>query len=51
MEVAMSYFTLSACEWIVSALLLLVVAWVRFNTPPTNRSGTTFALFYFGVVF
>ena len=47
----MSYFTLSACEWIVPALLLLVVAWVRFNTPPTNRSGTTFALFYFGVMF
>jgi hypothetical protein len=47
----MSYFTLSACEWIVPALLLFVVAWVRFNTPPTNRSGTTFALFYFGVIF
>jgi hypothetical protein len=47
----MSHFALSACEWIVPALLLLVVAWVRFNTPPTNRSGTTFALFYFGVIF
>ncbi len=47
----MSYFTLSACEWIVPALLLLVVSWVRFNTPPTNRSGTTFALFYFGLTF
>src|SRR5262249_3641161 len=29
---------------------LAVVAWHRFNTPPTNRSGTTFALFYFGLV-
>jgi hypothetical protein len=47
----MSHFALSACEWIVPALLLLIVAWVRFNSPPTNRSGTTFALFYVGVVF
>jgi len=47
----MSHFALTACEWIVPALLLLIVAWVRFNTPPTNRSGTTFALFYFGVIF
>src|SRR5262249_48859288 len=23
----------------------------RFNTPPTNRSGTTFALFYVGIFF
>ena len=38
-------------EWIVPALLLFVVAWVRFNSPPTNRSGTTFALFFFGVIF
>jgi hypothetical protein len=38
-------------EWIVSALLLFVVAWVKFNSPPTNRSGTTFALFFFGVIF
>ena len=37
-------------EWIFSALMLIVVAWARFNSPPTNRSGTTFALFYFGVV-
>jgi hypothetical protein len=33
-------------EWIIPALLLFVVAWVRFNPPPTNRSGTTFALFF-----
>jgi Co/Zn/Cd efflux system component len=38
-------------EWIVSALMLIVVAWQRFNTPPTNRSGTTFALFSFGLIF
>jgi hypothetical protein len=38
-------------EWIVPASLLFVVAWVRFNSPPTNRSGTTFALFFFGVIF
>jgi len=38
-------------EWIVSALMLIVVAWERFNTPPTNRSGTTFALFSFGLIF
>ncbi len=37
--------------WIISGLLLLVVAWVRFNKPPTNRAGTTFLLFYSGVVF
>lgn len=37
--------------WIVPALLLFAVAWTRFNTPPTNRSGTTFALFFFGVIF
>jgi hypothetical protein len=38
-------------EWILSASLLFVVAWVKFNSPPTNRSGTTFALFFFGVIF
>ena len=38
-------------EWIIAPLLLLVYAWVRFSTPPTNRSGTTCAMFYFGVVF
>ncbi len=38
-------------EWIVPASLLFVVAWVRFNSPPTNRSGTTFALFFVGVIF
>ena len=38
-------------EWIVSALMLIVYARVRFNSPPTNRSGTTFALFSFGLIF
>ena len=42
---------LSSSEWVVPALLLFVVAWSKFNTPPTNRSGTTFALFFFGVIF
>src|SRR5262245_22284385 len=37
--------------WLVPALLLFAVVWIRFNTPPTNRSGTTFALFFFGVIF
>src|SRR5271170_5587174 len=38
-------------EWIIPVLLLFVVAWMRFNSPPTNRSGTTFVLFFFGVIF
>ena len=38
-------------EWIIPALVLFVVASVQFNSPPTNRSGTTFALFSFGVIF
>lgn len=37
--------------WIIPTLLLFIVAWNRFNSPPTNRSGTTFALFSFGVIF
>lgn len=37
--------------WIVPVFLLFIVAWVRFNSPPTNRSGTTFALFYCGMLF
>jgi hypothetical protein len=38
-------------EWIIPVLLLYVVAWTRFNSPPTNRSSTTFGLFFFGVIF
>jgi hypothetical protein len=38
-------------EGILLSSLLFVVAWVRFNSPPSNRSGTTFALFFFGVIF
>ena len=37
-------FVLSSTEWVMPALALLVVAWSRFNSPPTNRSGQTFAL-------
>jgi len=37
--------------WVVPLSLLFIVAWNRFNSPPTNRSGTTFALFSFGVIF
>ncbi|MBR0801585.1 hypothetical protein JQ615_40255 [Bradyrhizobium jicamae] len=38
-------------EWIIAVLALFLVAWTRFNSPPTNRSGTTFALFFCGAVF
>jgi hypothetical protein len=38
-------------EWIIAVSALFVVAWARFNSPPTNRSGTTFALFFWGVIF
>jgi uncharacterized protein YecT (DUF1311 family) len=27
--------------WIIPVPLLIAIAWVRFNQPPTNRSGTT----------
>jgi hypothetical protein len=43
--------TVEYLEWVVPALFLYLVAWVRFNSPPTNRSGTTFALFFSGVIF
>jgi hypothetical protein len=36
-------------EWLIPAPLLIAIAWVRFNSPPTNRSGTTFALFSIGL--
>jgi hypothetical protein len=38
-------------EWIIAVSALYVVAWNRFNSPPTNRSGTTFALFFWGAIF
>lgn len=38
-------------EWIIAVSALFVVAWARFNSPPTNRSGTTFMLFFWGVIF
>jgi len=42
---------IQSSEWIIPAVLLIVVAWSRFNSPPTNRSGTTFVLFSFGLIF
>ena len=42
---------IQSSEWFIPAALLFVVAWQRFNSPPTNRSGTTFALFFCGVIF
>ena len=36
---------------LISGLLLFIAAWQRFNTPPTNKSGTTFILFYVGMLF
>ncbi len=36
-------------EWLIPAPVLIAIAWVRFNSPPTNRSGTTFALFVVGL--
>jgi hypothetical protein len=40
-------------QWTVAlAIVMLVVhARVRFNSPPTNRSGTTAAMFFFGLIF
>ena len=37
--------------WIVPIILLFVAACNKFNSPPTNRSGTTFMLFSIGAVF
>ena len=36
--------------WAVPGLCLFLAAWQGFNRPPTNRSSTTFALFYFGML-
>jgi len=38
-------------EWAVSVILSFIVAWQKFGSPPTNRSGTTFGLFFFGAIF
>src|SRR4051794_24403164 len=35
--------------WIGPAVLLSILAVCSFNQPPTNRSSTTFFLFYFGL--
>jgi hypothetical protein len=37
-------------EWIIPVPLLFLIAWVQFNKPPTNRSGTTFAWFSVGLI-
>ncbi len=36
--------------WAIPGLCLFLAAWQGFNRPPTNRSSTTFALFYFGML-
>jgi hypothetical protein len=36
--------------WAVPGLCLFLAAWQGFNRPPTNRSSTTFVLFYFGML-
>lgn len=46
-----SAYVVDYSEWILPILFLLVVAWANFNSPPTNRSGTSFALFFFGMIF
>jgi hypothetical protein len=40
---------LSAFTWTISLVLLLIAAINKFNDHPTQRSGTTFFLFYFGL--
>ena len=45
------YDSLQYGEWAVSIILLFIVAWQKFSSPPTNRSETTFGLFFFGAVF
>jgi hypothetical protein len=37
-------------EWLFPVPVLIAIAWVRFNSPPTNRSGTTFVLFSVGLM-
>jgi hypothetical protein len=37
-------------EWLIPVPVLIAIAWVRFNSPPTNRSGTTFVLFSVGLM-
>jgi uncharacterized protein YneF (UPF0154 family) len=36
-------------EWIVPVPVLFAIVWLNFNSPPTNRSGTTRALFSIGL--
>ena len=37
-------------EWLIPVPVLIAIAWVRFNSPPTNRSGTTFVMFSVGLM-
>ena len=37
-------------EWLIPVPVLIAIAWVRFNSPPTNRSGTTFVMFSIGLM-
>ena len=37
-------------EWIIPVPILFSIAWVQFNKPPTNRSGTTLAMFSVGLI-
>jgi hypothetical protein len=41
---------LARLAWALPLLLILLAAWRGFHQPPTNRSSTTFALFYFGML-
>ncbi len=36
-------------EWIIPVPVLFAIVWLNFNSPPTNRSGTTRALFSIGL--
>jgi uncharacterized protein YneF (UPF0154 family) len=36
-------------EWIIPVPVLFAIAWHNFNSPPTNRSSTTLALFSIGL--
>jgi hypothetical protein len=37
-------------EWLIPVPVLIAIAWVRFNSPPTNRSGTTLVMFSVGLM-
>jgi hypothetical protein len=41
---------IQSSQWLIPAPVLIAIAWVRFNSPPTNRLGTTFVLFFVGLL-